>query len=594
MDILSITQEALKNWSDEAQRAKLLSGLSAHLTDISQSSTLASCLCAMLNALSSGAPGKTASLTPTQLAAFLAEIKQSFPSSSSEDGAAVTPEKSEYSELIIDLIWTLDTSLEDELAEITAAIKAEWQTAKDAVKADAMEVDVKEAKPAVVKDDKPPEKSSDPQTERTRLMCEAHKRALTQLLKELVMKSVITHTLAVERLDQPLLIAAGLVRNGAMYEKKTRQIRTSLFYKQTKFNLLREESEGYSKLIVELLSHHDQPASYTWHRMISLIGFFDLDPHRVLDLIFDVMESSIMTKWQWFLDLLREAGWAKHPIVPEGKGKERESEGAGEEWIGPSRFEGMTLEDILKRYEPCDSLHSTVDEKIMDVPAQLLGFKFCSHIYNQPNTPTAPRKELYLMVAILIREGVVSLPALYPHLYPTEDDMKLLEERHQKNLKELSVPKRTTNALTRAAPLSEEPDRPGGYRPRTTTAAATAAPAVAPTGPRKAEPPNHKMGLLRALLSVGALRPALWILTKHPWMFGPYSALADLYLRLLQCSLEPLYSRISMETLHNSVVVDISTPSNNSGSSANPKHTITDLAPEPPRTAGTTFDFFYD
>ncbi|KZO92194.1 hypothetical protein CALVIDRAFT_541217 [Calocera viscosa TUFC12733] len=593
MDIESITRDALKHWSDETERGKLLSGLTYHLTDLSHSSPVAACICTLLEALVP-ASGDPAPLSPPQLAAFLDEVKQSFPSSSSEDEATLTPEKSEYAELILDLVWTIDATLEDQLGEITAAIRAEWQAAKDAARADAMDLDVKEGNPAPGKDDKPPEKSSDPETEKIRLASEAQKRALAELVRELVTgKHVIKHALAVERLEQPLLIAAGLVRSGALFEKKTRQTRTNLFYKQTKFNLLREESEGYSKLIVELLSHHDQPASFTWQRVVSLIGFFDLDPHRVLDLIFDVMESTITMRWRWFLDLLREAGWARRRTP--GKGKEKESVESPEEWIAPSRFEGQTLEEILRECETCDPLEISVDEKVMDVPAQLLGFKFSNHVHNQPNTPTAPRKELYLMVAILVREGVVSLPALYPHLYPTEDDMKSLEERHQKALKEQAMVKRTNNALTRAAPLSEEPDRPGGYRPRTTAANGTTTAATSvPTGPRKAEPPNHKMGLLRALLSVGALRPALWILTKHPWMFGPYSALADLYLRLLECSLEPLYSRISLTSQFPEEAHALSSPLSRSSPSATPKTVLTDLAPEPPQTANTTFEFFYD
>ncbi|KZT54519.1 hypothetical protein CALCODRAFT_485477 [Calocera cornea HHB12733] len=529
-----------------------------------------------------------------QLAAFLAEVRQSFPSSSSEDAATVTAEKSEFADLILDLVWTVDATAEDQITEIAAAIKAEWQAAKDAAKADAMEVDEKEAKPAAAKDDKPPEKSNDPETESIRLASEAHRKALAELVKELVsVKHVVNHALAVERLEQPLLIAAGLVRSGPLFEKKTRQTRTNLFYKQTKFNLLREESEGYSKLIVELVSNHDQPASFTWPRVVSLIGFFDLDPHRVLDLIFDVMESTVVTRWQWFLELLREAGWARRR--PEGgKGKEKESTELPREWIAPSMFEGKTLEEILRETETCDPLETSAEVKVMDVPAQLLGFKFSNHIHNQPNTPSAPKKELYLMVAILIREGVVSLPALYPHLYPTEEDMKSIEERHQKALKEQAIVKRTNNALTRAAPLSEEPDRPGGYRPRTTTATTTAAASsAAPTGPRKVEPPNHKMGLLRALLSVGALRPALWILTKHPWMFSQYGALADLYLRMLDHSLQPLYSRISWASQFSQEADALSSPLSSSSPAAKSKMNLTDLAPEPPRTASAIFEFYY-
>ncbi|KAI8538772.1 hypothetical protein RHMOL_Rhmol09G0129800 [Rhododendron molle] len=48
------------------------------------------------------------------------------------------------------------------------------------------------------------------------------------------------------------------------------RVNTRLLYQQTKFNLLREESEGYAKL--------------------SLIGHFDLDPNRVFDIVLECFE----------------------------------------------------------------------------------------------------------------------------------------------------------------------------------------------------------------------------------------------------------------------------------------------------------------
>jgi hypothetical protein len=64
-------------------------------------------------------------------------------------------------------------------------------------------------------------------------------------------------------------------------------------YTQQKYNLFREETEGYSKLIAEL-SELPAATDYTSTRgckaaseviqnLQSLIGYFDLDPNRVLD-----------------------------------------------------------------------------------------------------------------------------------------------------------------------------------------------------------------------------------------------------------------------------------------------------------------------
>lgn len=53
--------------------------------------------------------------------------------------------------------------------------------------------------------------------------------------------------------------------------------------------------------------------------------------------------------------------------------------------------------------------------------------------------------------------------------------------------------------------------------------------------------PNQKLGILSALLGIGALRPALAILSKHRWMVDAHPEIADLLLRILRHSVDPLY-----------------------------------------------------
>jgi THO complex subunit 2 len=64
-------------------------------------------------------------------------------------------------------------------------------------------------------------------------------------------------------------------------------------YKQRRFNLFREESEGYAKLITELNQDiNDQEGVVSTLEMIkSLIGCFNLDPNRVLDIILESFET---------------------------------------------------------------------------------------------------------------------------------------------------------------------------------------------------------------------------------------------------------------------------------------------------------------
>lgn len=135
--------------------------------------------------------------------------------------------------------------------------------------------------------------------------------------------------LAKQRLEYPLLQAAGLLtpEKAAAWGKSEPRIRTNLLYKQQKFNLLREESEGYSKLSLELASSmgpaHDartalpiEPESVlrtraerTITNIQSLIGYFDLDPTRALDVLLDAFQDNIVTHNAFFLQVLRLSPW---------------------------------------------------------------------------------------------------------------------------------------------------------------------------------------------------------------------------------------------------------------------------------------------
>lgn len=129
---------------------------------------------------------------------------------------------------------------------------------------------------------------------------------------------------------------------------------TYLRYKQQKYNLLREESEGYSKLITELASGTadedddkatEEKASTALTHVQSLIGklflnyiyidvymehgkmfqgyhrptnsllyslnagCFDLDPNRVLDIVLDVFAANIVTHYRFFIHFLGMSQW---------------------------------------------------------------------------------------------------------------------------------------------------------------------------------------------------------------------------------------------------------------------------------------------
>jgi THO complex subunit 2 len=91
-------------------------------------------------------------------------------------------------------------------------------------------------------------------------------------------------------LDPSLLEQASLLPpniNTEAFFKKIRLYNTSTFYKQQKYNLLAEESEGYAKYLALLTSSHPNvEASRT------IMATFHLDPNRCFDLCLHVLSES--------------------------------------------------------------------------------------------------------------------------------------------------------------------------------------------------------------------------------------------------------------------------------------------------------------
>ncbi|XP_056328922.1 THO complex subunit 2 [Danio aesculapii] len=179
-----------------------------------------------------------------------------------------------------------------------------------------------------------------------------------------------------ERLDPETLESLGLIKQAQQFNQKIVKIKTKLFYKQQKFNLLREENEGYAKLITEL--GQDLTGNLTSHIVLenikSLIGCFNLDPNRVLDIILEVYECR-SDQDEFFIPL-------------------------------------------IKSYM-CE--HQTL--------CHMLGFKFKFHQEPNGETPSS----LYHIAAALLQHDLIALQDLYVHLLPL--DSSIVEE-HKRNILE--------------------------------------------------------------------------------------------------------------------------------------------------------------
>ncbi|KAL7000788.1 THO complex subunit 2 [Sarracenia purpurea var. burkii] len=194
-----------------------------------------------------------------------------------------------------------------------------------------------------------------------------YRTRLIKLAKWLVESALVPLRLFQERCEEEFLWESEMIKIKAT-DLKSKEVRvnTRLLYQQTKFNLLREESEGYAKLVTLLCrgsGASTQNASTATVGIIkSLIGHFDLDPNRVFDIVLECFE--LQPDNSVFLDLI--------PIFPKS--------------------------------------HAS----------QILGFKF--QYYQRMEVNRAVPFGLYQLTALLVKEDFIDLDSIYAHLLPKDDE----------------------------------------------------------------------------------------------------------------------------------------------------------------------------
>ncbi|KAH7390562.1 transcription factor/nuclear export subunit protein 2-domain-containing protein [Pyrenochaeta sp. MPI-SDFR-AT-0127] len=304
-------------------------------------------------------------------------------------------------------------------------------------------------------------------------------------------------------LENELLTSLGLVRDsfGKMAVRKA----THALYRQSNYNLLREETEGYSKLMTEYFTTvNSQPptqevVSETYQRVNALIGAFDLDIGRVLDVTLDVFANLLVKHGRFFVKLLRSSAWWPELRGLEGIEWENADVSALPKWAQPDsplwHYSDQERDDQLQLREQRDrkfwqrvgelgdrsgieaffelgghriiannrqpdqtmpaegaplskqqAARKWADEWMEqtktlpppgnDVAAQLLGFKLRFYASDTRDSSDFLPDNLIYLAALLIKIGFISILDLYPHLYPQEDDMSAHKDRLLKAKKE--------------------------------------------------------------------------------------------------------------------------------------------------------------
>lgn len=427
-------------------------------------------------------------------------------------------------------------------------------------------------------------------------------------LKPLVFSTGINAALMRLQLDTPLLQSLGLVRD--TFARMGIRKQTNLLYRQSNYNLLREESEGYSKLLTELFttSNNEPPSSEvvedTFERVKAMIGAFDMDVGRVLDVTLDVFAAVLVKQYRFFVKLLRVSSWwPKEDTFRTIEGSNRDS--GLPNWALPGSSGWVTTDEEraeimeanigrdqafwqrvreigtraffeigrkpLSEEEKRQILHGasvsseeeaetrkwieetgTLPPKGSRVAAQLLGFKLRFYSSRARSKSDILPDNLIYLAALLIKVGFISLHDLYPHLWRPDDSMDALKEEklNEKAEKERAArPGGGANALMMAGALSDDTIP----APRTREAESKGTPGREQETDKAAaaakaeeeelpEPSDQKVLLLKSLLAIGALPESLFILSKFPWLMDVYPELPEFIHRILHQCLSKVYA----------------------------------------------------
>jgi THO complex subunit 2 len=312
-------------------------------------------------------------------------------------------------------------------------------------------------------------------------------------------------------LESDLLGSLGLVRDtfGRVAVRKA----THALYRQSNYNLLREETEGYSKLMTEYFTTvNSQPPSQevvseTYQRVNALIGAFDLDIGRVLDVTLDVFANLLVKHGRFFVKFLRSSAWWPelrgldgieweeptvtslpqwaHPDSPQWHYSDQEKEEQAQlreqrdvkfwQRVGelgerkgieaffelgarritannrqpdhtmPAEGQPLSKQQAARKWaDEWIEQTGTLPPPSNDIAAQLLGFKLRFYASDARDAHDFLPDNLMYLAALLIKIGFISILDLYPHLYPLEEDMPAHKERLLKEKKDKEAKEKGT------------------------------------------------------------------------------------------------------------------------------------------------------
>ncbi|KUI55200.1 THO complex subunit 2 [Cytospora mali] len=420
-------------------------------------------------------------------------------------------------------------------------------------------------------------------------------------LRDFMIATGIDPALMRRVLEPALLEQLGLIRE--TFTKMGIRQATNILYKQANYNLLREETEGYSKLATELFTtcNTEPPTSdavqSAFERVKGLIGTFDLDVGRVLDVTLDVFASVLIKQNRFFVKFLRISSW-----WPRGNVKTTTLVGGLPKWalpesahwttsdedeivlteqrrqrdikfwsrarethldayfeLGGRQVEGPELQrlqtvldtitgssDDLSHLDPETQwmvATKTLPPQGNSVAAQLLGFKLRFYESEAKDENDELPANIFFMTALLIKIGFISLADLWPHVAPADEDMGQVREEKMKKLEEEERTKigKGGGALAMLGVLPDDEKDVARANKLNAELKAKAAAEAAAAKTKSTEKYYQKVMLLTELLTLGAIPDALFILARFPWLTEAFPDLIKLINRLLLHSIQKVF-----------------------------------------------------
>mmetsp|Transcript_11861 Transcript_11861/g.21788 ORF Transcript_11861/g.21788 Transcript_11861/m.21788 type:complete len:1487 (+) Transcript_11861:406-4866(+) len=316
---------------------------------------------------------------------------------------------------------------------------------------------------------------------------------LCELVKVAVGEGVVDKRLLMEVLELDMLSGAG-IGDRKVFTKQLVKANTNKLYRQRKYNLVSEESEGYAKLVTELTTLTERNVAFVIENMQKLIGYFRLDPNRVFDLVLDAYENDPQnTCYGSIVDLFRSSN----------------------------------LKQILgfkfQMYHPPDEGEDENDGKKPSVTKK------------DEHKIKATPLSLFTLTAYLIEQGRLEIDDILPHLYPSDSVLTKYVIQRERKIIQASRKIGVVRLKSRSAEQikkerAEEEEATAAYERQIW----------------KEDTTNQKFGLVAGMLTNGDWEGALKLATKFgkSGAFDHVQVLSVLF-QQLGVAIDPLYTSLS-------------------------------------------------